>query len=140
VEDRKLAGMLAEVDGDAVVAGLGMNLNWPAEELPEGAVSVEEVSGRPVDPGRMLFALLVHLEQRCQQLGDAGGWLAVADDARAASATIGRQVRVEMVERTVVGLAEGIDDLGHLHVRTAGGAPLEVTAGDVVHLRPADPQ
>jgi BirA family biotin operon repressor/biotin-[acetyl-CoA-carboxylase] ligase len=139
VEDRKLAGMLAEVDGDAIVVGLGMNLNWPTGELPQGAVSVEGVSGRPVDPGQMLAALLIHLEHRCRQLSDAGGWSAIAGDARASSATIGRQVRVEMAERTVVGLAEGIDDLGHLHVRTVGGASLEVTAGDVVHLRSAEP-
>ena len=46
VDDRKLAGVLAEIDGDAIVTGLGMNLNWPAEELPESAVSVNGVSGR----------------------------------------------------------------------------------------------
>jgi BirA family transcriptional regulator, biotin operon repressor / biotin---[acetyl-CoA-carboxylase] ligase len=140
VKDRKLAGMLAEIDGDAIVIGLGMNLNWASEELPEGAASVDGVSGRPVDPGRMLAALLIHLERRCRQLSDAAGWSAIAGDARASSATIGRQVRVEMVERTVVGRAEGIDDFGHLQVRTVGGAFLEVTAGDVVHLRPAEPQ
>ncbi|HEY2303939.1 MAG TPA: biotin--[acetyl-CoA-carboxylase] ligase [Acidimicrobiales bacterium] len=137
VEDRKLAGILAEVDGDAIVVGLGMNLNWGAEELPLGAVSADALAGRSVDPGEMLAALLTHLEDRCRQLDHPDGLLAITEDSRASSATVGRDVRVELVDHTVVGRAEEIDDHGHLHVRTVGGATLEVTAGDVIHLRPA---
>jgi BirA family transcriptional regulator, biotin operon repressor / biotin---[acetyl-CoA-carboxylase] ligase len=140
VDDRKLAGILAETDGDAIVAGLGMNLNWPPEELPEGAVSVWGLSGRPVEPGDMLAALLTDLEHRCVQLSDPDGQRAITEDSRESSATIGRAVRVELIDRTVMGTAESIDEQGHLHVRTTGGDPLEVNAGDVVHLRPAQPR
>jgi BirA family biotin operon repressor/biotin-[acetyl-CoA-carboxylase] ligase len=87
----------------------------------------------------MLFALLIHLEGRCVQLSEPAGRLALLEAARASSATIGREVRVEMVDRAVVGRAETIDDHGHLHVRTADGTSFEVTAGDVIHLRPTFP-
>jgi BirA family transcriptional regulator, biotin operon repressor / biotin---[acetyl-CoA-carboxylase] ligase len=139
VEDRKLAGILAEVEGDAIVAGLGMNLNWPSDQLPEGAVAVNGVRGGPVDRGQMLVALLLHLEHRCAQLSEPAGWMALLEAARASSATIGREVAVDMVDRTVVGRAEAIDGSGHLRVRTADGTSLEVTAGDVIHLRPTFP-
>jgi BirA family biotin operon repressor/biotin-[acetyl-CoA-carboxylase] ligase len=136
VDGGKLAGILAEVDGKAVVVGLGLNLDWPPDQLPEGAVTVGGVSGRRVDPGRILERLLTYLEPRCRQLEDATGRAALSADERAASATIGRDVRAELGERTVVGTAEDIDDQGHLRVRTPEGALVEVTAGDVVHLHP----
>ena len=35
VDDRKLAGILAEVVGQAVVVGIGLNVNWPSPLPPE---------------------------------------------------------------------------------------------------------
>src|SRR4051812_11398972 len=52
--DRKLAGILAEVDwsvsdaGPAVVTGIGLNCNWPADvpdELVDVMVSIDHVTG-----------------------------------------------------------------------------------------------
>ena len=56
------------------------------------------------------------LEDRCRQLDRTDGLLASPRTPGPASATIGRDVRVELVDQTVVGRAEGIDDHGHLHV------------------------
>ncbi len=50
----------------------------------------------------------------------------------ARSATIGRRVRVELARETFEGTAEGLTEEGYLVVD--GRA---VSAGDVVHLRPA---
>jgi biotin-(acetyl-CoA carboxylase) ligase len=47
-------------------------------------------------------------------------------------------VRVELAGGSFTGRAEDVTDEGHLVVATADGRR-EVTAGDVVHLRPADP-
>ena len=55
--DRKLAGVLAEssVRGgavDALVIGIGMNVNWPAElpeDLGELAVALNHLAGHDVD-------------------------------------------------------------------------------------------
>src|SRR4051794_41904164 len=69
VDDRKLAGVLAEADlsdaaAPAVVVGIGINLNWPDELPPEIAtiaVAANHVAGRPVDRDAVLDALLAHL-------------------------------------------------------------------------------
>src|SRR5205823_1731834 len=65
VDDRKLAGVLAEADGGAVVVGIGINLNWPdqlPQELAQGAVSANQVVGRAVDADAVLIRLLERLD------------------------------------------------------------------------------
>jgi BirA family biotin operon repressor/biotin-[acetyl-CoA-carboxylase] ligase len=137
IDDAKLAGILAEAFDGGVVVGLGLNVNWAAGSLIEGATSANLVAGHEVDRASMLASLLTHLEGRCRQLESDGGQAALAADYRAASATLGRQVRVSLSgEAELTGQAEAIDDAGHLWVRPSGGGdPAEVTAGDVVHLR-----
>jgi BirA family transcriptional regulator, biotin operon repressor / biotin---[acetyl-CoA-carboxylase] ligase len=67
-------------------------------------------------------------------------WEAAGDSAAAVRGyvercdTIGRRVRVDLGQRTVEGVADGIDHDGRLMVRTDLG--LEVLGvGDVVHVR-----
>jgi BirA family biotin operon repressor/biotin-[acetyl-CoA-carboxylase] ligase len=61
----------------------------------------------------------------------------VVDLYREACSTIGRQVRVELPSGPLVGQAQGVDDRGHLVVRTSAGEVVVVSAGDVVHVRPS---
>jgi len=142
VDDRKLAGVLAEADisaaGDvrAVVVGIGVNVQWDElpDELSEIATSCNLVAGRPVDRGALLSAFLDALEHR---LADPDH---VVDDYRARLATLGRAVRVDLGERIVEGTATDVDDRGRLVVRTATADEPDrvevIAAGDVVHLRP----
>jgi BirA family biotin operon repressor/biotin-[acetyl-CoA-carboxylase] ligase len=126
--DRKLAGILAEAEGDAVVVGLGVNVT----SAPPGAAAVNDEAGRTIDRGQLLEALLIDLDRWY------GRWDDVAATYRDRCATVGREVRVDLPGRILTGLAEAINDGGHLLIRPSGGGELvEVTAGDVVHLRPA---
>jgi BirA family biotin operon repressor/biotin-[acetyl-CoA-carboxylase] ligase len=130
--DRKLAGVLAERDGDAVVVGIGINVNWPPDlpdDLAAIATACNWVTGRKVDRDVLLDAMLARLDDR---LGD---WSAVARDYRRACSTLGRLVRVELADETFTGTAADLSDEGHLLV-DVGMCLRTVTAGDVVHLRP----
>lgn len=128
VGDRKLAGVLAEVEGDAVVVGVGLNVAASAP-WPEGAVAAEEVAGRAVAVDALLDAFLSSLAAR------RGDWSAVASAYRRACTTIGRVVRVELGDETFTGTAADVSDDGHLLV-DVGMCLRSVAAGDVVHLRP----
>jgi BirA family biotin operon repressor/biotin-[acetyl-CoA-carboxylase] ligase len=130
VGDRKLAGVLAEADLPAVVVGIGINVNWGDEPVPNGGVALDQVAGRPVARDDVLAALLDGLAPR---LGD---WAAVASEHRRRCATIGRAVRVDLGDETFTGTAADVSDEGHLLV-DVGMCLRTVTAGDVVHLRPA---
>jgi BirA family biotin operon repressor/biotin-[acetyl-CoA-carboxylase] ligase len=133
VDGAKLAGVLAESAGGAVVVGIGLNVRW----APPGAVSAESAARRPVDRSALLVALLEGVE------GWYGRWPQVALAYRAACATVGRTVEISFPRSgrrpgpggDLVGVAEGLDDDGRLLVRAPDGRMEAVSAGDVVHVR-----
>jgi BirA family biotin operon repressor/biotin-[acetyl-CoA-carboxylase] ligase len=129
VDDRKLAGVLAEADLPSVVVGIGMNLNWDGP-VPNGGIAVNQVAGRPVDRDEVLDRLLARLA------GRAGDWPAVASEFRRRCSTLGRLVRVDLADESFTGTAADVSDEGHLLV-DVGMCLRTVAAGDVVHLRPA---
>jgi BirA family transcriptional regulator, biotin operon repressor / biotin---[acetyl-CoA-carboxylase] ligase len=136
VDDRKLAGILAEAVADggrvaAVVVGMGLNVAWPEAATAE-AVSAAAVAGHPVDRDALLVTLLRHLDALLAQWEDEPD--ALRDMYRAALGTIGRQVRVETPSAVLEGTAVDVLPGGELVVE-ADGRRHEVAVGDVIHLR-----
>lgn len=126
VDGRKLAGILAESAGGALVVGLGCNVH----AAPPGAISVDASAGRRIDRSDLLGVWLAELDARLV------AWDTLAGDYQAACSTVGRRVVVTRGNDSVVGLAERIDDDGRLVVLLAGGPVEVVSAGDVTHVRP----
>jgi BirA family transcriptional regulator, biotin operon repressor / biotin---[acetyl-CoA-carboxylase] ligase len=134
VDDRKLAGILAEKQGDAVVVGMGLNVHWKSfpDDLAATATACNLLGGHPTTREDVLATWLVALDARLRDLDR------VADDARRTSATVGRRVRVELADRAYEAEAVGLTDAGLLVVRTDAGTETAVSSADVVHLRPRD--
>jgi BirA family biotin operon repressor/biotin-[acetyl-CoA-carboxylase] ligase len=124
--ERKLAGILAEATGPAVVVGMGLNVH----SAPADGAWADEAAGRRIDRSEFLAAWLNGLDHHL------GNWDAVLSAYRRACSTIGRAVAVELAGDRVVGTAEDIDDDGRLVLRVAGGARVAVASGDVIHVRP----
>jgi BirA family biotin operon repressor/biotin-[acetyl-CoA-carboxylase] ligase len=133
VDDKKLAGVLAEKDGNAVVVGMGLNVTWDElpEELAQNATACNLVAERAVSRDEVLVAWLLAFESRLVALDR------VVTEAAEHSATLGRRVRVELADRSFAADAIALSDAGHLVVRTEAGTQETITAADVVHLRPS---
>jgi BirA family biotin operon repressor/biotin-[acetyl-CoA-carboxylase] ligase len=134
----KLAGILAEVAGTAVVVGTGLNVSTRADELPPTGTSLALAAGGPVDRAPLLLAYLRALERRhlawTAALGDpvASG---LAADYLAWSSTVGAEVTVALPDgSTLSGTATSVDWDGRLVVRTGAGT-VELASGDVQHVR-----
>ncbi len=137
----KLAGILAEQTGTAIVVGIGLNVGQRHDELPsEQATSVWLEGATGADRAAILAAVLCEFEHWYQRWtsgprpGDA-----TASGLRAEylkyCATVGKQVRVELPGGSVLtGRATDVDGVGQLVVSTADGFHA-VSAGDVVHVR-----
>lgn len=139
VDGRKICGILAEATTDAVVVGTGVNTEMTASELPVPTATSFAALGVTVDADRLLADYLGALDALLTDLRSTGdavtGGLHRAVSRRCA--TLGMDVRVLLPgDRMLEGTATAIDRDGRLVVR-AGGAEHAVSAGDVVHVRPA---
>jgi BirA family biotin operon repressor/biotin-[acetyl-CoA-carboxylase] ligase len=135
----KLAGILAETAGTAVVVGVGLNVSTRRDELPETGTSLALVAGGPVDREGLLRAFLGSFERRysrwVQVLGDPVS-SGLAQDYLAWCSTVGVTVTVTMPDgSTLGGVAEAVDWDGRLVLRTDAGV-VELASGDVRHVRP----
>lgn len=134
----KLAGILAEAHGGAVVVGVGLNVSTRAEELPETGTSLVLAVGRPVDRSAVLLQFLRGFERRylawAATLGDPVS-SGLARDYLGWCSTIGARVAVTLPDDSALeGVAESVDWDGRLVVRTAQGA-VALASGDVRHVR-----
>lgn len=142
VGDGKLAGILAEVAParQAVVIGIGLNVSLRADEVGvAGVTSLAALGVETPDRQRLVIRLLGELGRRIDAWRRADGTDAgLLADYRARSLTLGMPVRAELPgDRALVGVARDVDEQGRLVIDT-GGDLVTVSAGDIVHLRPAD--
>jgi BirA family transcriptional regulator, biotin operon repressor / biotin---[acetyl-CoA-carboxylase] ligase len=137
----KLAGILAEQAGDAVVVGFGINVAERADELPSGQATSLWLRGSGNTDRQALLAAV---------LKDFGHWYRlwadgpVPGDAEscglrtrylAECATIGAQIQVLLPAGAVLaGRGQDVDGTGRLVVATSAGL-VPVSAGDVIHVR-----
>ena len=135
----KIAGILAQTSGDAVVIGIGLNVSTEAAELPFPGATSLALCGAAVDRTALLVAILAALDRRYSQWSDVGGdaeACGLTAAYRDACATIGQQVRVSGTDAAVlVGRAVDIDPGGRLRLEV-DGQERSIGAGDVEHLRP----
>ena len=140
----KLAGILAEQSGDAIVVGIGVNILGGEHDLPVAtATSLERCGLGGTDRTALLSAILRQIEHWYSRWRETGPGDADASGLRkeylSMSATVGEQVRVQLPDhRMLTGAAEGVDGAGQLLVEPDPGAdPVAVSAGDVIHVRAA---
>lgn len=152
--DRKLCGILVErVEGPygpLAVVGIGLNVDQVPEELPAAtATSVltemraeiaaeggtdGDVAGARIDRTELLVQLLTTWQMLLPLLREPADLLA---GYRAVCRTLGQEVDVHLPGgRVHTGTALDLDSSGALVVGDGPGT-LTVTAGDVVHVRPA---
>ena len=134
-DGRKLAGILCERNGDAVIAGVGLNVNQAkfAPELSARAVSLAQLAGQPFDRTAVLETVLkslaaVHARWR------ADGFAALHAELSAMDHLAGREVSILQTDTDsapVSGLCGGIQSDGSLLV---GGTRLYAGEAHVISV------
>lgn len=130
---RKICGILAEVaDAETVVVGSGVNTQMTVGQLPTATATSFAAEGVDSDEDRLLADYLRRLGELTALLERGSVRAAV----REACDTIGREVTAHLPDGArLTGRAADLDESGRLVVDD--GARHAVSAGDVVHLRPA---
>ena len=131
---RKVAGILAEMRGDVVVVGIGINVNQTREQLPADARtpagSLRSLTGCEYDRDTVLSSLLSGLERRYAQWR-ANGLDGVFDDLGSRDFLRGRRVRVG----EEAGTALQIDRGGRLEIAFDDGERRAIESGEVEYER-----
>jgi BirA family biotin operon repressor/biotin-[acetyl-CoA-carboxylase] ligase len=137
LDGRKVAGILLESCDGGVLAGVGVNVNQTAGQLPSDsrtpAASLRTATGREHDRGALLVTLLERLE-RAVGAWETDGLEALLPALEARNALHGRRVRVGASSGTAGRIAPD----GRLHVTLEDGGGLLVGSGEVDLLGPDD--
>ena len=139
VEGRKICGVLAEATGEAVIVGTGVNTAMTSAQLPVPTATSFAVLGVEVDADRLLATYLRRLDEVVSALARTGDAVSsgLHEETSRRCATIGQEVRVSLPgDRTLEGTATRLDASGRLVV-VSSRVEHPISAGDVVHVRPA---
>ena len=124
--DAKLAGILLERSGEAVVIGFGVNLAHHPADLERPTTSLAALAGRAPDPRAFcldlagVFARWLSVWRSMGLAPVREAWLAAAHPPGTALATAEGQ-----------GAFDGLDESGALRLRLADGSLKLIHAGDV---------
>ena len=122
----KIAGILLEREGEAVIAGFGVNLVHFPEALPRRATSLATLTGAAPAAEPFLEALAETFARWLRRWRSEGlapvraAWLAAAHPVGSALSTSEGE-----------GLFDGLDEMGALRLRLADGTARVIHAGDV---------
>lgn len=120
VKNKKIAGIIIELFRNYAIIGIGVNM----DTVPlKTSTAIKEQTGKSISKDILLKRILKNFE---------------VEDAfceyKRLSDTIGRFVRIEMIDGFVEGTAIDIDEHGRLMLKSEGKIR-KITSGDCIHLR-----
>lgn len=130
---KKCAGILAQLEGTAVIAGIGINVNHAQfpKELSDLATSLRIASGRAHPRERLLVELVSSVEGFCNLLQNEGREPILSMFSRASSFVHGRRVQVDLGDSILTGTTAGLNESGFLVVQGDDGEQNVIVAGGV---------
>ena len=137
LKGRKVAGILSQLHGEAVITGIGVNLGQSSfpDELSATATSVLLACGTAPDRDTVLEQLLDAIDRYASMLVEDGKDKILAMFTASSSYVLGRRVVVESAGMHEEGTTDGLDESGFLWLRTNTGQRKLILAGGV---RPAN--
>ncbi len=133
LDEKKCAGILVQVQPQAFIAGIGINVNHTSfpPELAAIATSLRLASGRPQSREHLFIHLVETVDSFTRMLAEGGRDPVLAMFARASSYVSGKRVVVEQGAAPVEGVTDGLDPSGFLYLRRPDGSRTTILAGGV---------
>jgi BirA family transcriptional regulator, biotin operon repressor / biotin---[acetyl-CoA-carboxylase] ligase len=136
VHGKKAVGILVESGARPegalwLAVGIGVNLAHAPQNLERPAVSfAEHMGGKPPEPAAALEVLATRFEA-WRRAWATEGFAPIARAWTARALGLGQACEARLPNRTLKGVAEGLDPDGALRLRLDGGGLERITAGDV---------
>lgn len=136
---KKLAGILVEISAEAhgsadVIIGIGINcnmLNADTHAIDQAWTSLRQESGKLADRNILTAKLLTYLIHYIQQF-ESAGLTYFKEEWKANDYLVGKSITiVNGNNQELTGIANGIDDQGHLLLKLNNGNVQAFSSGDV---------
>ncbi|MCK4912698.1 MAG: biotin--[acetyl-CoA-carboxylase] ligase, partial [Candidatus Omnitrophica bacterium] len=134
---KKLGGILCEMSAETdrvnfVVVGIGINVN--SKDLPTEATSLFLNLKKKVSRVEIAKRILEEIEI-CYLQAQHQGFSNLLQEWSKFCFLWGKQVKVEVLDKQIIGEAIGIDDKGYLLLRKSDGKVEKITSGDITKLK-----
>ena len=136
---KKIGGVLLEAQAGSkhplfVVAGLGLNINSKAKDIPKGATSLflETRSKYEIDK---IFKRIVKEVIILYRSFKKGHYEMIVDEASGYIDTLGRKVSVDTGKEKIKGIAYKIGKYGTLYIKDSEGKAKKVLVSEIVHCK-----
>ena len=134
VDDKKIAGILLEVEGDAVIIGMGVNI-LVAPEVADGWASTRLADMSQIEADDFRDDLVACLEKTIT-IWQEQGFAPFHAPWEKRAAFLNRPIQFEDVgAHSLSGIFRGINEDGMMRLETEDGKTRTLTAGEVVGLR-----
>ena len=137
--DKKLAGILVEMSGQAgsaahLVIGMGMNLAMPSntQGITQPWACLSDVAEQAVDRNQLAATLINTLQDALTDY-EMTGMHGFVERWNRVDNYLGREIRLIMGNREVIGVSRGINEQGAVLIETSNG--LETYIGGEISLR-----
>ena len=133
IQSKKCAGILTQLEGSAIIAGIGINVNHSEfpQDLGAIATSLRLASGRRHSREQLLVELLAGVDSYCALLEKEGPAPVLAMFAQASSFVQGRRVCVDQEGSVLRGTTAGLNHSGFLILQGDDGHQNVIIAGGV---------
>ncbi len=136
IQGRKAVGILVEsgtrADGGLWLAvGIGVNLAYAPQDVERPACAFADHMAGPAPTPRDALVVLATSFDRWRNAWAKDGFAPIAAGWTARATGLGQRCEARLPNRTVSGIAEGLDSDGALRLRLDGGGLERITAGDV---------
>ena len=133
VNERKTAGILAQLHDACIVAGIGINVNQDhlPDDLRTPATSLRKALGHEMPREPLLISLLECVDEFCGLLIEQGSGAVLKAFSKASSYALHRRVVYETDRGPQKGVTLGLDDNGFLRVRDDSGVLQTLYTGGV---------
>ena len=133
IQSKKCAGILTQLEGSVIIAGIGINVNHSVfpPELSDIATSLRLAGNRIHSRERLLVELAGSVDRFCALLDKEGGEPILSMFSRASSFVYGRRVSVDQGHSLAQGTTAGLNSSGFLILQGDDGTKKVIFTGGV---------
>jgi BirA family transcriptional regulator, biotin operon repressor / biotin---[acetyl-CoA-carboxylase] ligase len=137
-ESKKLAGILIDIQAEAnglcsAIIGIGINVNMMSDknlQISQAWTSMGKMLGCHIDRNEVCVSLIDSLLEYLERFADTG-LTGFTREWNKVDYLSGQKITIKTADKKIIGMSDGINQLGQLMIDLPGGSTKAFSSGDV---------